>query len=63
MAPISALAQQAAAVDLPTSLAGNPGLDTWLRIAADGSVTLSPGSRYLRASANWAREFRRRWHK
>jgi len=43
MAPISALAQQAAAVDLPTSLAGNPGLDTWLRIAADGSVTLSPG--------------------
>lgn len=43
MVPISALAQQAAVVNLPTSLAGNPGLDTWLRIAADGAVTLSPG--------------------
>jgi CO/xanthine dehydrogenase Mo-binding subunit len=43
MAPLSALAQQAAAIDLPSSLASNPDLDTWLRIAADGSVTLSPG--------------------
>jgi len=43
MAPLSALAQQAAAINLPSSLASNPGLDTWLRIAADGSVTLSPG--------------------
>jgi CO/xanthine dehydrogenase Mo-binding subunit len=43
MVPMSALAQQAAAADLPSSLAANPGLDTWLRIAADGSLTLSPG--------------------
>ncbi len=43
MVTTSALAQQVAAIDLPSSLAGNPGLDTWLRIAADGSVTLSPG--------------------
>ncbi len=36
-----------AAVDetrtLPAALAANPSLDTWLRIAADGVVTLSPG--------------------
>jgi len=41
--PITANAQQAAAFDLPSSLAANPDLDTWLRIAANGSVTLSPG--------------------
>ena len=44
MAPTSVLAQQAAAGgDLPGSLAANPSLDTWLRIDADGFVTLSPG--------------------
>ncbi len=44
MAPTSVLAQQAAAGgDLPGSLAANPSLDTWLRIDADGLVTLSPG--------------------
>lgn len=43
MSPMLAVAQQAAANDLPGSLATNPGLDTWLRIAADGLVTLSPG--------------------
>jgi len=41
--PLSALAQQSTGIDLPGSLAANPGLDTWLRIDADGSVTLSPG--------------------
>ncbi len=41
--PIAANAQQAAAFDLPSSLAANPDLDTWLRIGANGSVTLSPG--------------------
>ena len=41
--PTAALAQQSAAKDLPTSLAANPALDAWLRIAADGTVTLSPG--------------------
>jgi len=40
--PMSATAQQAAA-DLPASLASNPNLDTWLQIAADGGLTLSPG--------------------
>ncbi len=40
--PISATAQQAT-VDLPGSLASNPNLDTWLQIAADGGLTLSPG--------------------
>jgi len=43
MVPMSAVAQQAAAAELPASLAANPGLDTWLRIEADGLVTLSPG--------------------
>ena len=43
MAPMGAIAQQATAPDLSGSLAANPGLDTWLRIAADESVTLSPG--------------------
>ena len=44
MVPTSVLAQQAAAGgDLPGSLAANPSLDTWLRIDADGFVTLSPG--------------------
>ena len=40
--PMSATAQQAT-VDLPGSLASNPNLDTWLKIAADGRLTLSPG--------------------
>jgi CO/xanthine dehydrogenase Mo-binding subunit len=39
----SVLAQQATETDLPGSLAANPGLGTWLRVDADGSVTLSPG--------------------
>ena len=42
IAPTSA-ATQAAAVELPGSLAANPDLDTWLSISADGWVTLSPG--------------------
>jgi CO/xanthine dehydrogenase Mo-binding subunit len=43
IAPTGAVAAQAAAVDLPGSLAANPDLDTWLSISADGWVTLSPG--------------------
>jgi len=43
MAPMGALAQRAAAPDLPGSLAANRGLDTWLRIGADGLLTVSPG--------------------
>ena len=43
MVPVRAVAQAAAAPELPTSLAAYPELDTWLRIAADGRVTLSPG--------------------
>jgi len=41
--PVIAVAQQAATVPLPRSLAANPSLNSWLRIAADGTVTLSPG--------------------
>ena len=41
--PVQAVAQTAAAPELPSSLAANSGLDTWLRIAADGQITLSPG--------------------
>jgi len=41
--PPFALAQSATPPELPPALASNPSLDTWLRIAADGSVTLSPG--------------------
>ncbi len=43
IAPTNAAAAQAAAADLPSSLAANPDLDTWLSISADGWVTLSPG--------------------
>jgi len=43
MVPASVVAQQALAGGLSGSLAANPGLDTWLRIDADGIVTLSPG--------------------
>jgi len=43
LAPMGAMAQQVGAAALPGSLAANPALDTWLRVAADGSVTLSPG--------------------
>ncbi len=43
IAPTGAVAAQVAAVDLPGSLAANPDLDSWLSIAADGWVTLSPG--------------------
>src|SRR3981189_1118209 len=32
-----------AAAKLPVSLAGNPRLASWVRVAADGEVTLSPG--------------------
>jgi len=43
MIPTTVAAQLAAAGELPESLAANPGLDTWLRIDAEGFVTLSPG--------------------
>lgn len=43
MAPLTACAQQEAPPELTRSLAANPSLDTWLRIAADGTVRLSPG--------------------
>lgn len=43
IAPPGALAQSATPPELPVALAANPGLDTWLRIDADGTVTLSPG--------------------
>lgn len=43
LAPLDAAAQQAVAADLPGTLAANSDLDTWLQIAADGLVTLSPG--------------------
>lgn len=44
MVPTSVLGQQVAAgSNLPESLVANPSLDTWLRIDADGLVTLSPG--------------------
>ncbi len=42
MLPMSATAQQAA-IELPGSLAANPNLDTWLKISADGILTLCPG--------------------
>lgn len=41
--PLGALAQRGTPPELPPALASNPSLDTWLRIAADGVVTLSPG--------------------
>ncbi|MEE8077994.1 MAG: molybdopterin cofactor-binding domain-containing protein [Pseudomonadales bacterium] len=41
--PLGALAQRGTSPELPPALASNPSLDTWLRIAADGVVTLSPG--------------------
>jgi CO/xanthine dehydrogenase Mo-binding subunit len=43
LVPLRTIAQAATPPELPSSLAANPGLDTWLRIAADGRVTLSPG--------------------
>jgi nicotinate dehydrogenase subunit B len=43
LAPMGAIAQETSAAALPGALAENPALDTWLRVAADGSVTLSPG--------------------
>ncbi len=43
MAPMTAMAQQGTKSELPRSLAANPDLDTWLRIGADGVVSLSPG--------------------
>jgi CO/xanthine dehydrogenase Mo-binding subunit len=43
LAPMGAIAEEVSAAALPRSLAANPALDTWLRVAADGSVTLSPG--------------------
>ncbi|MFQ6006297.1 MAG: molybdopterin cofactor-binding domain-containing protein [Woeseia sp.] len=41
--PPSAAAQRGTTAELPPALASNPSLDSWLRIAADGVVTLSPG--------------------
>ncbi|MDH3351029.1 MAG: molybdopterin-dependent oxidoreductase [Gammaproteobacteria bacterium] len=41
--PFDASAQQSSAAELPQSLAANRSLDTWLRLDADGVVTLSPG--------------------
>ena len=43
VAPLTALSQQGTNSELPRSLAANPDLDTWLRIGADGVVSLSPG--------------------
>jgi nicotinate dehydrogenase subunit B len=43
MVPPGSLARSAAPPELPPALASNPSLDTWLRIAADGTVTVSPG--------------------
>jgi len=42
MLPMAAIAERSAA-GLPDSLAANPDLDTWLKISADGTLTLSPG--------------------
>lgn len=39
----AARAQAETPAGLPPSLAENPSLDTWLRVAGDGSVTVSPG--------------------
>lgn len=41
--PTGAAAAAGVSGELPAALAANPSLDTWLRIAADGVVTLSPG--------------------
>ena len=43
MAPICALAQSVTPPELPSALAANPELNSWLRISANGVVTLSPG--------------------
>lgn len=43
LAPMSPRAQSATPPELPPALASNPGLDSWLRLGADGVVTLSPG--------------------
>lgn len=43
VAPMNAIAGQGTPSELPASLAANPSLDAWLRIAADGMITLSPG--------------------
>jgi CO/xanthine dehydrogenase Mo-binding subunit len=41
--PPGSIAQGDTLPELPPALASNPSLDTWLRIAADGLVTVSPG--------------------
>jgi nicotinate dehydrogenase subunit B len=43
LAPLSTLAQDGESAALPESLAANPRLDSWIRIDAGGTVTLSPG--------------------